>query len=134
MTLNDLWDELSNSEGFLIFIMFGVLLFMIPLMLSMFAKNLTSKDVLNIYGDNESGPIRQEVNVKIVSKRTVTYPTDQTIIINKVVFEFTNQSRLELAIKDGNAYGTMVEGDIGQLTYQGKKFISFRRENKNEKT
>jgi len=132
MTLNDLWDELSNSEGFLIFIMFGVLLFMIPLILSMVGKNLTAKDVLNIYGDNESGPIRQEANVKIVSKRTVAYPTDQTILINKVVFEFSNHSRIELAIKDGNTYGTMVEGDIGRLTYQGKKFIDFQRGLPNE--
>ena len=54
------------------------------------------------------------------------------VMINMVVFELANGSRVELAIKDPNTYGIMVEGDRGTLKYQGKKFVGFERGSNNE--
>lgn len=44
-----------------------------------------------------------------------------------VTFEFTNGERIELLIPK-NEIGMLVEGDIGILTFQGTRFISFVRE------
>ncbi len=41
-------------------------------------------------------------------------------------FQFESGDRLELAV-DGEQYGMLVEGDIGKLTFQGTRYISFVR-------
>lgn len=43
-----------------------------------------------------------------------------------VTFEFENSERLELCVK-GKDYGEMVERDFGILSFQGTRFISFKR-------
>lgn len=70
--------------------------------------------------------------IKKKTRRTTPHPLNQAVMINMVVFELANGSRVELAIKDPNTYGVMVEGDRGTLKYLGKKFVSFERGNSNE--
>ena len=43
-----------------------------------------------------------------------------------VTFEFDSGDRLELPV-DGSDYGLLVEGDRGQLTFQGTRYLGFRR-------
>ncbi|VYU43473.1 DUF2500 family protein [Clostridium tertium] len=43
-----------------------------------------------------------------------------------VTFEFENSERLELKVS-GSDYGLMSEGDRGVLSFQGTRFISFKR-------
>ncbi len=86
----------------------------------------------NVYGDYECGKTMEETNTKIIAKRTITHPFNKTVMINMVLFELANGSRIELAIKDSTTYGIMIEGDCGTLKHQGKKFVSFERGNINE--
>ena len=41
-------------------------------------------------------------------------------------FEFDSGDRLELPV-DGSDYGLLVEGDRGQLTFQGTRYLGFQR-------
>lgn len=41
-------------------------------------------------------------------------------------FEVDGGDRMELCLSGGN-YGLLVEGDIGNLTFQGTRFLSFER-------
>ncbi|MFD1775121.1 DUF2500 domain-containing protein [Paenibacillus rhizophilus] len=43
-----------------------------------------------------------------------------------VTYEFQNGARIELEVPD-NMYGLVVEGDRGELTYQGTRFKGFNR-------
>ena len=83
------------------------------------------------YGNNEQGAITEDNSARIISKRTdfekIGFPANQTFTVNRVTFELSNGSRIELAIKEPDIFGTMAEGDTGCLSHQGKKFIDFRR-------
>jgi len=126
MSINDLLDdEMLIPTIMVVFII--VLLFAIPIGVA-----VSRKTNENIYGDNEYGTAREEKNAKIIARRSVPHPMSPTIRVNMVVFELTNGSRIELAIKDSTAFGVMVEGDFGTLKYQGKKFVSFERGRSNE--
>lgn len=43
-----------------------------------------------------------------------------------VTFEVESGDRLELSV-DGTDYGLLIEGDKGNLTFQGTRFLSFER-------
>lgn len=120
MSINDLLATEIPFPVILIFIV--IMMFAISTGIAMGKK--VNKD---IYGDDEHSATRVEKNVKIVARRTTPHPLNQALMINMVVFELADGNRVELAIKDINAYGIMVEGDCGTLKYQGKKFIDFER-------
>ena len=121
LSVNDLLENEAFLPGLFVFLL-SVFIFAIPTGLAMSKQNNN-----NIYGDNESGEIIEERNVKLIAKRTLPHPANHTIMINMVVFELSNGDRLELVIKDSSIYGVMMEGDNGILTYQGKKFLKFER-------
>ena len=112
---------------------------LIPIMMVMFViiivvaiplgKAMKKKTDNNIYGDDEYGATEEEKNAKLIVRRSIPHPLyhQAGMVVNIAVFELSNGSRIELAIKDPNIYGTMVEGDCGTLRYKGKKFISFER-------
>ncbi len=126
MSINDLLDsEILIPAMLVIFVV--VMIFAIPAGLAMGKKTNN-----NIYGDDEYGATKEEKNAKIIARRTTPHPLNQAVMINMVVFELANGSRVELAIKDPNTYGIMVEGDRGTLKYQGKKFVGFERGSNNE--
>ncbi len=93
---------------------------------------MVKKSNNQIYGEDEYDSNIQEKNAKIIARRSAQHPMSPTVTVNTVVFELSDGSRVELAIKDATAYGIMVEGDCGILKYQGKKFISFDRSVNNE--
>ncbi len=121
MSINDLLDSEEVIPMLLVMLIIGAIV-AIPTFISMINKSNN-----NIYGDNEYGEIKEEINTKIISKRTNPHPVIQNATYNTVVFELSSGVRIELAIKDPNTYGNMVEGDCGTLKYQGKKFVSFER-------
>ncbi len=41
-------------------------------------------------------------------------------------FQFESGDRLEL-LMSGSEYGLLVEGDVGKLTFQGTRYLSFER-------
>lgn len=126
MSVNDLLDS-ETLIPIMMIIFLLIMIFAIPTGMAL-SKNVNN----NIYGDGENEDTKEEKNAKIVARRSTPHPYNQTVLINKVVFELEDGSRVELAIKDPNTYGIMVEGDCGKLTYQGKKFIGFERGDNNE--
>jgi len=43
-----------------------------------------------------------------------------------VTFELENGKRLEFSVNDGE-YGMLAEGDSGELTWQGTRYLGFER-------
>lgn len=74
------------------------------------------------------------VEAKVVTKRTMMNrdPSmnndsgDQTSTVYFITFEVESGDRMELIVS-GNAYGMLVEGDVGKLTFQGTRFLDFTR-------
>lgn len=98
-----------------------LVLFVVTMIIAIPTRLAMNKDTNNnIYGDDEYGEIKTEKNVKIIARRITPHPLNQAVMINKVVFELANGERIELAIKDPNIYGVMVEDDCGTLKYQGE--------------
>ena len=126
MSINDLLDSEAIIPSMLVMFVI-IMIFALPAGLAM-----SKKANNDIYGDDDYASTIEEKNVKIVARRTAPHPLNHSVMLNMVVFELTNGSRIELAIKDQNMYGIMVEGDHGTLKYQGKKFVSFERGINNE--
>lgn len=118
-------NDLLSSE---VFIPAMLIVFVVVMLFAIPTGIIKSRKTNNaIYGDCDFEEINETKNAKIVAKRTAPHPLSQTVSVNMVVFEFTDGSRIELAIKDSDVYNIMVVGDCGILKYQGKKFIKFER-------
>lgn len=126
MSVNDLLDSEILIPMMLVSFVVIMIVF-VPIGLAIGKKTNN-----RIYGDDECGAAKEEKGAKIIARRTTPHPMNQAVMINMVVFELANGSRVELAIKDPKIYGVMVEGDCGTLKYQGKKFVSFERGSNNE--
>ena len=89
---------------------------------------------------NNNSP-RQTENAKVVSKRmkvtghggtvmrnssTINHVNSSTYTNYFVTFELDNGKRVELGMKDAE-YGMLAEGDRGQLTFQGTRYLGFER-------
>ncbi|WP_054973719.1 DUF2500 domain-containing protein [Paenibacillus sp. A3] len=77
---------------------------------------------------------RLTVPCRVVAKRTqVSGGSGDSSAFTRyyATFEFENGERVELPLK-GPQYGLMAEGDFGELTYQGTRFIDFVRMRKEE--
>ena len=123
MSINDLLDADLTMPIMVVVVVICILgLIGIPVLIK--ASKKTEK---NIYGSDEYGIAIVEKNARILARRSGPHPLNQALVVNTVVFELANGSRIELAIKDNNVYGTMLEGDCGTLKYNGKKFLAFER-------
>ena len=91
---------------------------------------------------NNNSP-RLTVSARIVAKRQNTTHNNQpnagdisgahgfhTISSTSyyVTFQVDSGDRMELSVS-GSEYGVLAEGDKGQLTFQGTRFLTFNREN-----
>ena len=83
---------------------------------------------------NNDSPVLS-VSAKVVAKRTdvkyhhhhVNEQVHHSSSTNYyVTFEVESGDRMEMKIK-GNQYGMLVEGDRGQLTFQGRRYLEFKR-------
>jgi hypothetical protein len=65
---------------------------------------------------------------KVVTKRTSVHGGGETNAHNSyfVTFEFDSGDRLELQVK-GQEYGQLVEGDNGELQFQGTRYLGYTR-------
>lgn len=90
---------------------------------------------ISTWNKNNNSP-KLSVVAKVVSKRQdvvvhhrnmnsgVPHNTSSTYYY--VTFEVESTDRMELELK-GSQYGVIAEGDIGRLTFQGTRYISFER-------
>lgn len=86
---------------------------------------------------NNDSPVLS-VSAKVVAKRTdvkyhhhhVNEQVHHSSSTNYyVTFEVESGDRMEMKMK-GNQYGMLVEGDRGQLTFQGTRYLEFKRNSK----
>ena len=132
MSINDLMNDDSLIPT--IVGLMGILIIIMVIALP-FAVAKYKKHNKEIYGDDEYGATHEEKNAKIIARRSVPHPhlnqspyVKQQVMINMIIFELENGNRVEFAIKDPTTYETLIVGDCGTLTYQGKRFIRFERE------
>ena len=74
---------------------------------------------------NNNSPLLT-VPVKVVSKR-MHVQGDHSHTTYYVTFEVQSGDRMELRV-DGNEYGMLVEQDVGLLSFQGTRYVSFERQ------
>lgn len=83
---------------------------------------------------NNNSP-RLTVEAKVVSKRTNYrrssghHGTGMGHTTYYVTFEVQSGDRMELNVT-GQEYGLLVEGDFGELTFQGTRYLGFQRKAK----
>lgn len=88
---------------------------------------------LRTWNKNNHSP-RLTVEAKVVSKRSSTthhhsgtdHMMSSTTTTYYVTFQVESGDRMELQVP-GHQYGYMVEGDMGRLTFQGTRFLTFDR-------
>ena len=113
--------------------MFGLFEWIFPLVflaifgmvLFVFAKSVSE------WGKNNRAP-RLTVEAVVVARRGHTsHQSDHHSTSYYVTFEVRSGDRMELHVP-ANEFGYLVEGDRGQLTFQGTRFVSFSREIRSE--
>lgn len=82
---------------------------------------------IGTWSQNNQSP-RVNANAKVVTKRTSVRGGGETHArsIYYVTFEFDSGDRLELHV-NGQEYGQLVEGDYGELNFQGTRYLGFTR-------
>lgn len=84
---------------------------------------------LNQWQKNNRSP-QLTVPARVVTKRTETYggAGDSSASTDYyVTFEVESGDRIELKLR-GTEYGMLAENDIGRLTFQGTRYLSFERQ------
>lgn len=121
--MNFLFGIFPTVFFLMFFLVFGTILFTL-------FKGLTQ------WNKNNHSP-RLTVPATIVSKRTQVghhhhggadaahYTTTYTTYY--ITFQVASGDRMELTVP-GNEYGLLVEGDRGELTFQGTRYLSFTRQ------
>lgn len=115
--------------------MFGVM-FTVVFVLILGVILVTLVRSIGQWSKNNHSP-RLTVDAKVVAKRTnvsrhhhsgganhVGHTSASTTYY--VTFEVASGDRMELRLQ-GHEYGLLVEGDRGELTFQGTRFLGFRR-------
>lgn len=74
---------------------------------------------------NNNSPLLT-VPAKVISKR-IDVQGDHSLTTYYVTFEVQSGDRMELIV-DGKEYGMLVEKDVGLLSFQGTRYISFERQ------
>lgn len=102
--------------GFFFFVIFA--LFIVVFVIAI-AKGLSQNK------KNNDSP-RLTIEATVVAKRTDVRGMDRNITDYYVTFQVESGDRMELEVK-GAEYGMLVEGDVGKLSFQGTRYLSFQR-------
>jgi hypothetical protein len=80
------------------------------------------------WSKNNDSPVLS-VRAKVLGKRTAVRGGGETRAYSQyyITFEVESGDRLELKVKDTD-YGMLVEGDQGELTFQGTRYLGFDRQ------
>lgn len=114
-------------EGIGVFGIIFVLIFLLIIGIFIFGIGAGIKQ----WSKNNNSP-RLSVPAKVVTKRIDTWGgsgDSRAHTSYYVTFEVTSGDRMELPM-NGSEYGLIAEDDLGVLTFQGSRFISFERKQK----
>ena len=105
--------------------MFGVM-FGLPFVIFFVVFGLIAVKGISQWNKNNQSP-RLTVSATVVAKRThVRHHDDGSVTHYYATFQFESGDRLELHIPR-NQIGYLVEGDRGELSFQGTRFLGFER-------
>lgn len=78
------------------------------------------------WNKNNKSP-RLTVDAKVISKRNaISYHNNMSSTRYYVTFQVDSGDRMELHVT-GSEYGMLAEGDVGKLSFQGTRYLSFER-------
>ncbi|MBP0725300.1 DUF2500 domain-containing protein [Bacillus sp. RG28] len=82
---------------------------------------------ISTWNKNNHQP-RINTKAKVVTKRTSTSGGGETNVYHQyfVTFEFDSGDRVEFQVT-GQEYGQLVEGDNGELEFQGTRYLGYTR-------
>ena len=114
--------------------MFDILSFIVPIMFIVVFSIIIFSIIQGIstWHKNNNSP-RLTVPAVIVAKRTdVTHHHNGDNMATHstwyyATFQVESGDRMEFAV-DGMEYGMLAEGDMGKLSFQGTRYLSFERE------
>ena len=106
------------------------ILFTLVFVLVLFVFIFTFVKGLTQWNKNNHSP-KLTVEAKVVTKRTNFHRSGGTgthmgHTTYYVTFEVASGDRMELSVQ-GHEYGLLVEGDFGELTFQGTRYLGFQR-------
>ncbi|MTB64869.1 DUF2500 family protein [Streptococcus sp. zg-86] len=74
---------------------------------------------------NNASP-KEVLSAKLISKRTHVHGNEGAYTAYYVTFELDNGERREFRVKS-QIYALSAEGDKGEVTFQGTRFLDFKR-------
>ena len=102
------------------------ILFSLPFVMFLVVFVLILVKGVGQWNKNNQSP-RLTVSATVVAKRThVRHHDDGSVTHYYATFQFESGDRLELHIPR-NQIGYLVEGDRGELSFQGTRFLGFER-------
>lgn len=112
-----MFDFATVFIGIIFVIVFGTILFVVI-------------QGINQWNKNNHSP-KLNVNARVVAKRTAIRGGGEHRAYNDyfVTFEVDSGDRIELGV-NGTEYGMLVEGDKGELSFQGTRYLGFQRDKK----
>ncbi len=107
-------------------ILFNIMFTLVPLMMIAILGYTIITGILR-WNKNNHSP-RLTVPATIVAKRSYRARNNNMATNSSyyVTFQFESGDRLELKMA-GNEFGLLVEGDRGELTFQGTRYLDFKR-------
>jgi len=108
--------------GIMFILFFGVIIFTIIKGISTWSYN-NSQPVLTVLAKIVAK--RENVSSSMHNDDNVTHHHTSTTYY--VTFQVESGDRMEFDV-NGNEYGMLVEGDEGKLTFQGSRYLGFKRE------
>lgn len=107
----------------------GILFAIVPLFIVIIFAIIILSITKGIFqwGKNNTQP-RLSASAKVVAKRTSVQGGGNTRAYNHyyVTFEFPSGDRTEFQL-NGEQFGMLVEGDNGELQFQGTRYLGFTR-------
>ncbi|UZJ78539.1 DUF2500 domain-containing protein [Fictibacillus sp. KU28468] len=105
----------------------------VPIFIGIIAIIVISTIVISIvkgaaqWSHNNNSPVSNKKS-KVITKRTDIQGGGETRAYNHyyVTFQLEEGERIELKVK-GDEYGMLVEGDTGELSFQGTRYLGFDR-------
>ncbi len=112
---------------------FFYVIFAVMILIFFFVFFLTIARTFSQWRKNNNSP-RLTVPATVVAKRAdhrhhhngTTDMHSYTTSTYYVTFEFESTDRIEMSV-DGSEFGMLVEGDYGNLTFQGTRYLGFER-------
>ena len=114
-------SSMSVFPSLFLFVFFAIFLIVAGLILFTIVKGIGQ------WASNNAQPVQQDP-AEVVAKRTeVSGGEKSTSTTYYATFELAGGVRKELHLP-GRGYGQLAEGDRGQLTHQGTRFLGFARQ------